>query len=242
MKPEDYTIRFYRKWQKPDNLVEFSISYKESDLTVFAEKDLSDIALSLLVNFRKAIEEIIKNHPLFKTSLKPIHLETKNPYIRDMIRFSTQANVGPMAGVAGAVAQCVGESLLGFSKELIIENGGDIFINSSRERVLMIYAGEESPFKDKLKIKLRGNDRPYGVCTSSKSIGHSLNFGNTDATVIIAESAISADIFATAISNKVKSVDDLENTVNYAKGIDCIKGGIIIIGEKAAAWGEIEFV
>jgi len=241
MKSGDYKDRFYRKWQNPDDLVGFTISYKESNLNIFAKKDLSSIALSLLIKCRKPIEETIKHYPIFKNSLKPIKLKNKNPIIREMISTANIAGVGPMAGVAGAVAQCLGLALIKYSDEIIIENGGDIFIKSNKDRVFMVYAGEDSPFKNKLKIKLKGQNDPYGVCTSSKSIGHSLNFGNTDATVIIAKSAIIADIFATAISNMIKSDKDFEKAVDYAKNIDNIVGGLIILGKKASAWGNIEF-
>ena len=242
MKPEDYKKRFYRAWQKPDDLIGFRVTYKESDLSIYAEKDLSEIAMPLLIECRKPIEKTIKAYPIFKSSLKSIQMKSEYQIVREMIKEAAEANVGPMAGVAGAIAQCMGKSLLKYSNELIIENGGDIFIRSSKERILMVYTGEHSPFKDRLKIRLKGNVNAYGVCTSSKTIGHSLNFGNSDATVIIAKSAITADVFATAISNMVKSEDDLEKVVEYAGKIKKIIGGLIVIGKKASAWGNIEFI
>ena len=241
MKPENYKKRFYRLWQTPDDLVGFNITYRESDINIFADKNLKDQAKTFLLECRKPIEDTIKSYPDFITSLKPIKLSSGYKIITTMIEASQKAGVGPMAGVAGAIAQCIGIKLSSLSREVIVENGGDIWINSKKERIMLVYAGEESPFKDKLKIRLKPRQKPYGVCTSSRKIGHSLNFGWTDATVVIADSAITADVYATAISNMVKSESDIESTVEYCAGIEDLIGGIILIGKKIGVWGDIEF-
>jgi ApbE superfamily uncharacterized protein (UPF0280 family) len=146
-----------------------------------------------------------------------------------------------MAGVAGAIAEFVGRDLLPFTDEIIVENGGDIFIYSSQDRVILIYAGEGSPFRDKMSIRVRGRDTPCGMCTSSKTIGHSTSFGNSDATVVIAGSAVTADVFATALGNIVKSHDDIDSAIRFAQRCTEIQGGVIFIGDRMAAWGDVEF-
>jgi len=126
--------------------------------------------------------------------------------------------------------------------EIIVENGGDIFLKSKKDRLLLVYPGECSPFKNRLKILVKGKDTPCGVCTSSAHIGPSLSLGNTDATTIIAHSTITADVFATAVGNIVKTPEDMEKGMNFAQSCEQIMGGLILLGNRACAFGKIEFV
>ncbi len=227
-------------------MISLRICHRETDLQVFINayleiRKLQDQIGDLILKYREQIEETIKNFPQFLYSLEPIELQSDYEIINEMVSKSRRAGLGPMAGVAGAIAEFIGKDLLTLTDELIIENGGDIFLQSKRDRNVLIYAGERSPFRDKVKIKLYGQDTPRGICTSSKHVGHSLSFGNTDATIIVAQSAITADVFATAIGNMVKSEDDIEKTLCFAEECNEISGGIILIGDKIAAWGEIEF-
>lgn len=209
---------------------------------MYSNLNIYDRALSAAIKYRKQIEETIKKHPSFLKSLVPIELRYRYKIINTMLQKSTMAGVGPMAGVAGAVAEFVGLDLLPYAAELIIENGGDIFIRSKKDRTMLIYAGEESPFKDKIKIRLRGRDRPFGVCTSSGRVGHSISLGNTDATVIIARSTVTADVFATAVGNIVKNEYNLDEALEFGQACDELQGGLILIGKKMAVWGDIELV
>lgn len=247
MKSHNYKYRFYRKWTTTSDLNSFRVHCYETDLQVYAKTNLTDVNLSdktqtFTKKYRKQIEETIQRFPQFLNALHPIKLKSKYKIINTMISRSSIAGVGPMAGVAGALAEFIGMELLPYTEELIIENGGDIFIKSIKDRIILVYAGEDSPFKDRIRIKLRGRDRPFGICTSSKRIGHSLSLGNTDATIIIAQSTITADVFATAVGNLVKTADDMEKALEFAGKCNEIDGGIILIGEKIAAWGDIEFV
>jgi ApbE superfamily uncharacterized protein (UPF0280 family) len=237
----DYGERFYRKWQKPEGLTPFRIQQGETDLQIYAASNLSERAFRLTAQYRGQIEETIGQYPAFKSSLKPLHLTSSFPIVTDMIRESNLADVGPMAGVAGAIAEYVGNGLLPFSDEIIVENGGDVFMRTRSERVLHVYAGEKSPFKDKVFLKLKAREYPYAVCTSSAHIGHSLSFGNTDATVVIAQSAIRADVFATAIGNRTKSEDDIDSGLAVARDCGLLLGALIVIDDRIGAWGDIEF-
>ena len=237
----DYGERFYRKWQKPEGLTPFRIQQGETDLQIYAASNLSKRAAELVAQYRKQIEETIGQYPEFQSSLKPLHLTSSHRIIADMIRESKHADVGPMAGVAGAIAEYVGYGLLPFSDEIIVENGGDVFMKTKSERILHVYAGEKSPFKNRLFLKVKARENPYAVCTSSAHIGHSLSFGNTDATVVIAESAIRADVFATAIGNRIKSVNDIDGGLATARDCGLLLGVLIVIGDRVGAWGDIEF-
>ena len=237
----DYAERFYRKWQEPEGLTPFRIQQGETDLQIYAVSDLMGRAAELTAQYRKQLEETIGQNPQFQSSLKPLNIESHYSIIEDMINKSKLAGVGPMAGVAGAIAEYVGYGLLPFSDELIVENGGDIFIKTQSDRTMHVYAGEESPFRDRLFLKLKARQKPYGICTSSAHIGHSLSLGSTDATVIIAPSAITADVFATAIGNLMKDEDDIDRGLAMVQDCGVCFAALIVIGDRIGAWGDIEF-
>ena len=161
--------------------------------------------------------------------------------IKDMCQAAQKCGVGPMAAVAGAIAQYVGQDLSKLSREIIVENGGDIYIKSNKERIIGVYAGD-SPLSGKIGIRIEPEDCPLGVCTSSGKIGHSLSFGRADAVVIISKSAVLADAAATAIGNMVKKVEDIQRGVNTAKNIEGVSGVLVIMEDKLGAWGNIELV
>ena len=236
----DYRKRFYRRWQNPEDLTPFSVQCDQTDLMVYAKTDLSEATYSLVKKYRKELQETIVKNPTFLTSLIPLEIETPYLMISQMMEKARLAGVGPMAGVAGALAEFVGRELLESSEELIIENGGDIFMRSIKDRTALVYAGEVSPFRDRVRLLLRGKDAPFGVCTSSRSVGHSQSFGNTDAVVVIASSAITADVFATAIGNRVKRPDDIDSAFDLIRSCSEITGILVLIGDRMAVAGEIE--
>jgi len=144
-----------------------------------------------------------------------------------------------MAAVAGAIAEFVGSELLAFSPEVIVENGGDIYLRSLRKRVIGIYAGK-SPLTGKIGLEINGADTPLGICTSSGTIGHSLSYGKADAVIALSKSAILADAAATAIGNLIKELADISSGIELAKSIEGLKGVIIIIGSNMGLWGEVK--
>ena len=143
-----------------------------------------------------------------------------------------------MASVAGAINEFVGTELLAFAPEVIIENGGDIFLKSLRKRIIGIYAGK-SPLTGKIGLEINGEDTPLGICTSSGTVGHSLSYGQADAVVVLSNSSALADAAATAIGNLIKQPDDIPSGIEFAKGIEELKGLLIIIDDKMGLWGEV---
>ncbi|MBM4348020.1 MAG: UPF0280 family protein [Deltaproteobacteria bacterium] len=158
-----------------------------------------------------------------------------------MIRTSRLARVGPMAAVAGAMAQSVSEDLLRFSDEIIIENGGDIYLATSKERIVGIYAGS-SPLSMKVGIVIKPEDSPIGICTSSGTVGPSLSFGKADAVCILSKSAALADAAATAVGNAIREKKDIEQGLERGQMIEGVLGVLIIIGEKMGVWGGIRLI
>jgi ApbE superfamily uncharacterized protein (UPF0280 family) len=242
MKESRYTKRFYRRWQQPPDLHFFSVHYRETDLAIYTKQDCFHVAYGLVKKYRIYIEKTIAQYPEFKTSLSPVNIQSAYSIVNEMIEKSTLAGIGPMAGVAGAIAEYVGKDLLSYTDEIIIENGGDIFIKTLRDRTVLVYAGEDSPFKDRVRIRLEKRKASFGVCTSSRSIGHSLSFGNTDAVVVTAPSTITADCFATALGNMVKRKADIKGAMEFALSFKEIQGGLIIIEDQMAAFGDIKLV
>ena len=148
---------------------------------------------------------------------------------------------GPMAAVAGAIAELVGRELLRFSPEVIVENGGDIFLCSSQRRRVGIFAGP-SPFSNRIAIEVESAGKPLGVCTSAGTVGHSISFGRADAACVISRDAALADAAATAVGNLVQSEEDIPRAIEFARSVEGVIGAVVIKGKHMGAWGEIEVV
>lgn len=235
-----YEKRFYREWTKSAGLLNFEVKIFETDLLIFCDKLLKEEAEKTAYEYRKQILDYIDKNSSFKDSFAPIAMDDTAPEIvKDMIKKSARAGVGPMAGVAGAIAEYTGRSLLNYCSEIIVENGGDIFIKSDRERKVSIYAGN-SPLSGKINLKIDPAKTPLGICTSSGTVGHSISFGIADGATIIAGDATLADCVATGTGNLVKTKDDLEKAIEYARTIDGVRGALIILGNKLATWGDVE--
>lgn len=232
-------LKKYRDWVKSDDLVRSIVSYRDTDLCISGQRDLREEALESIRRYREEIEDYIKIEPKFKDSLGPVEgRRNPPPIVKKMIEASRIAGVGPMAAVAGAVSEFVGYDLLNFSKEIIVENGGDIFIKSSKDRRFGIFAGE-SPLTGKLTFEIMAEDTPLGICTSSGTVGYSLSFGKADAACIISKDTALADAVATATGNKVKDAGDIEEGISFAKSTPGVAGVIIVVGSKFGTWGKI---
>jgi ApbE superfamily uncharacterized protein (UPF0280 family) len=234
--------RTYRTRVSPHGLVTFQVVVGETDLLVMAESSLQKQTSDAVAQHRHSIETYIEAHPGFGDSLVPLEDDPTAPRIvREMLRASQKCGVGPMAGVAGAISHFVGESLLTHSGDIVVENGGDIYMKSSVERRVAIYAGS-SPLSLKIGIAILPERTPIGVCTSSGTVGHSRSFGKSDAVCIVSESPTLADTAATAVGNCVLSRDDIEEGLTRAREIDGIQGALIILGDAFGVWGDIELV
>ncbi|MDO8603161.1 MAG: UPF0280 family protein [Candidatus Omnitrophota bacterium] len=239
-KSKEYQKRFYRKLAKDSDLVGQEVVVRETDLFISAEKNIKAIAKEIVKKYRAQIEDYIRKRPEFMASLEPISQDpAAADIIKEMIRTTALAGVGPMASVAGAVGEFVGNELLAYSGQIIIENGGDIFIKSNTVRTIAIYAGD-SPLSSKIFIKIKPEDTPMGVCTSSGTVGHSLSYGKADACVIIAKSATLADAVATATCNRIKAKKDIAPSLEFALSIEGVKGAVAIFGKDLGSIGDIE--
>jgi len=219
------------------------ITEKETDLQILTNKPADKNFLQERINlYRWQIENYISRERKFLTSLKPICVELNAPpIVKEMTKQARKANVGPMAAVAGAIAEFLGRDLLrkGY-QEVIIENGGDIFLKTTKTRKIGIYAGRSKLWQG-LGLKIKAKETPLGVCTSSGSVGHSLSFGRADSVVVLAKNTALADAVATACGNRVQSARDLQGAVDFARAIPGIRGVAIILKKQLISWGELQF-
>jgi hypothetical protein len=230
----------YRILAKPKGLVTSQLRVGETDILISGGRDLSREALPLIRKYREQIESYIKSCPAFSWSLTPVSRDEKAPdIVQAMIEASAEACVGPMATVAGAIADCVGRDLLAFSREVIVENGGDIMLQILSRRELLVLA-ENSPFEG-LRIAVGPTSGPMGVCTSSGTLGESLSFGRADAVTIFSQSATKADAAATAVGNLIQSSRDIEAGIERAREIG-VNGVLILVDDSVGAWGDIEII
>lgn len=237
-----YQPRTYRRWVNDEGLVAFSAVVKETDLYIRAVTNLQKQATESIVKHRKPLEDYIASHPLFRHSLEPYAVEDGAPdIVREMSRAATLVDVGPMAAVAGAIAEYVGIDLLEYSPEVIVENGGDIFAKVARTRLIGIFAGE-SRFTGKMALQIGPENTPMGICTSSGTVGHSLSLGAADAVIVVSPSTALADAAATAIGNRVVTADDIDTVIEKVKAIKGLAGVVIIKGDRMGVWGEVKLV
>ncbi len=234
--------REYRKLIRPEGLVSFAVRHLETDLHISAERDLHDIARARVRELRKGLDGYIREHPAFLESLTPLDASEDAPEsVRVMCEAGKAAGVGPMAAVAGAFAGLVGRALVERSREVIVENGGDVFVATAHERVAAVHAGE-SPLSGKLGIRLSPGDSPLGVCTSSATVGHSLSLGRADAATVLAPSCALADAAATALGNRVKGKEDIEAALEWVANVEGVTGAAVILGDAFGARGKVELV
>ena len=234
-----YQPRTYRHWIKDSSLVSFDVVVKETDLFIRARSNLKGKAIKLVSKYRAILESYIEKHPGFATELEPVTINGNAPeIIRTMSTTSRETGTGPMAGVAGAIAEFVGKELLALSPEVIVENGGDIFMKCTRKRTIGIYAGH-SQLSGKIGIEIKGEDTPLGICTSSGTVGHSYSYGKADAVIAISPSTTLADNSATAIGNIIDQPADINRGIETARKIAGLTALVIISGSSIGAWGNI---
>ncbi len=237
-----YEIREYREYTNAEGLAKFEVIEAETDLLIMADRNLYDKALLSVIKHRDHLEKFIRDHPEFQEAFKPYPVPLfSQPIIRNMAWAAKRCRVGPMAAVAGAMAELVGHDLRYFSGEVIVENGGDIFLKIKKPRKVGVFAGR-SPFSEKIALEIDPKDTPCGVCTSSGTVGPSFSFGKADAVCVIARSAALADAAATAIGNVVQDTDTINDGLNIAKKIKGLSGVLIIKNDRMGILGKVKIV
>ena len=213
-------------------------------MQILAPVDVSATALDLVRHYRNQLENYIARMPDFQSAMSPLPLDRLAPaLVQEMYRASSAAGVGPMAAVAGVIAEFVGLGLLerqGVS-EIVVENGGDIFLQRRVAVTVAIFAGP-SPLSNTIGLRLRAEQTPLGICTSSATVGHSISLGRADAVTVLAGSAALADAVATRIGNETKKDRDINQALALAATITGVRGVLVIKGKNLGVWGDLELV
>ncbi len=231
----------YRRTIEAGNLVTFTVVSCQTDLLVRATRDVRREALDSVAHHRHTVETYLNTHPRFATSLQPVDMPDEAPAIvRTMADAGWNAGIGPMSAVAGAIAEAVGRDLLEHCAEVIVENGGDLFISTRATRTVALYAGS-SQLSGRVGIAI-GPNQTVGVCTSTGTFGHSLSFGSANACAVTALSTALADAVATVMCNRVRTTDDLSAAVRMATDIKGVTGAVAILHEHVAVQGEVRLV
>lgn len=242
------SLRTYREYFRQEDLVYFQVVVKDSDLYIGVRKTRFSVELAkkteqLLRQLRSDLEEYIARDPTFATTLQPYLVPVWAPPVAQAMAASAQlAGVGPMAAVAGAFADAIGKFLGTHSSNTIVENGGDIYLKSTRARRIGIYAGKKSPFTGRVALEIPKDWTPLGICTSSGTVGPSLSFGEADAAIVLARTATLADAVATATANRIKKPQDLKEAINFASQVPGVIGAVAIKDDQIAAWGQVRLV
>ncbi len=227
--------------------------YLESDLLIGITPEdylpgMEELSLKELIRIRKELDGFICRHPEFTEMSPPKQLiatYSENRmiplFIRAMLRASNATNTGPMSAVAGAFASHIARFLLSaFAvNELVVENGGDLFTSCKYPLVTALHAGKLS-LSDKLGLEIP--PEPFGVSTSSGTLGHSFSAGQADALTVVCREAALADAWATSLANRVRKASDLKTVLEQSREIPEILACAVIHDGRIAVAGELKLV
>jgi ApbE superfamily uncharacterized protein (UPF0280 family) len=104
---------------------------------------------------------------------------------------------------------------------------------------ISVFAGQ-SPLSEKIGLHIPAADFPLGICTSSGTVGPSLSLGRADAVMIVCKDVLLADSYATAMANRIKTVDDLQPVIDSISEIPEILGAIAVKDDRMAITGRFE--
>jgi ApbE superfamily uncharacterized protein (UPF0280 family) len=215
---------------KKENLFKQAFRLKESNCTIISDKESAiEKAASSIKHHRRQLEEYIQEHPQFLHSLEPITVEDGPEVVRLMAEASAKADVGPMAAVAGVLADLAVEEMISDGcKVAVVEDGGEVSAVSDQPVDIALAAGA-APLSREMGFRLK--EFPVGVATSSGLYSHAFSFGEAEAVTVFAVDAGVADASATAVANLIKG-DDVRGVIRQgidrALGIEGVQGVFIL--------------
>jgi ApbE superfamily uncharacterized protein (UPF0280 family) len=226
----------------------FPVTLQESDLLIGVPHDqyqpsMPEIGLNEVSRIRQILDKHMAKNPLFGSSLEALSLPRKDSETPEelvtMLSCGLKTQTGPMSAVAGLFAERVGWRLVNEYEleEVVVENGGDLYLKNSTQLISVIHAGT-SPLSDKMAFVIPQG--AWGICTSSGTMGHSFSLGKADSVTVIAKSTPLADSWATALANEVKSAVDMESILDRCNSISDILGCAIIVDGQIGIRGAFE--
>lgn len=223
------------------------ITFRETDLWMGVDRksfvpEMKNYAYRKTVKLRNTLDDYIGRFPELKKTLNPFNPKPDAiPEVQEMAAMAAKAGVGPMATVAGLFAREVGEEITrNFPvEEIVVENGGDLYICLREDLLLSVVAGR-SPLSGKIGVVIPACKTPLGVCTSAGTVGPSLSYGKADAVMVACKSATLSDALATALGNKVKSARDIDSVLKMSEHYPEILSVVIICEGKIGIRGTFE--
>lgn len=225
----------------------FNACHLETDLWIAVDAglyrpEIESFVKERILFYREILEEHIREYPDFLHSLSPVNIPNEVPcFPREMYEASAKAGTGPMSCVAGSMAEHICMDIIseyGFD-EVIVENGGDIFMKITSPVRVSVFAGS-SPLSGKLGLEINPEQTPLSICCSSGTLGHSHSFGLADACSIACRSGSLADAYATALCNEIKNIEAIDSVTQNALKIPDILSVVIIKDDRAGIGGSIE--
>ena len=232
-----------------DLVYKFHFTEKESDITILSESKKAIIrAKNAFYYHRKILEQYVLKDKRFLKSFAPVKVKTDLTIINMMAEATELCGVGPMAAVAGALADLMlnamkNDKIPDFqpAKVALVENGGEIAIDSEKDMKIALYAGENQ-LNLNIGFLIQKKDCPIGLGTSSATVGHAVSLGQADAVTIFAKNATLGDAAATKIANLVKGPDiekSIKRALDAVDTIEGVFGAFISRGDKIGQVGKI---
>jgi len=214
--------------------------FRYRDAVVRICSDRFDAVTTSIVRERRALEAYIERHPGFREALRPVEAAADAPLsVRRMVRAARCTGVGPMAAVAGTMAQLAAEAAMAAgAEEALVENGGDIFLHAASEVVVGLHAGGAG-LRGRLAFRVTADSMPVAVCSSSGRMGHSMSMGRCDLATVVAGDAALADAAATLAGNCVRSPADIDAALERVGGVDGVCGVLICQDDRVGMCGRL---
>jgi len=212
---------------------------EESAVTIVADDVYHRVAKDAIFEARDILHGKIAEDPFFATTFYPYKEDlSDDPLVRHMCRCSLLADVGPMACVAGAVANhAVTRMVEEGAAFAIVENGGDIALMIDRPVTVGLFTGDDR-LKD-IAMQVQPRDGIFGICSSSGKIGPSVSFGMSDICTVISSDVLLADGCATAFGNLVKNGDDIASASERICSIPGVEGCVASVDGKVCLQGDV---
>jgi len=244
---KEYKDRIYRKHFRTDRWKGFVAKHKDTDVWVGVNKnsfhyDMHKFTMQTIRMLRESMDAYLNTDIQYVRALLPYSAREDAPQIlKLMSETSYKTGVGPMSAVAGAVAAHIAcELQKKFEiQEIIVENGGDIYVDIVKDIDVSIFAGSSS-LSQKIGLHINAKESPLGICTSSGTVGPSLSFGKADAVMIVCKDALLADSYATVFANQIQKPEDIDNVLKMISNKNDIISAILVKDDKMGITGKFE--
>ena len=219
--------------------VHSKVEIGETAATVACERQFLGPAVDAIKAARVEVERWIRKDPFFLATMDPYRCDgDPGRVVQRMCDAAEAAGVGPMATVAGAVAQEAIEAMVAAGcTHGWVDNGGDIAMLLEEPATVEVFC--EPGSKEAFGFELGPTRSIIGMCSSSGRLGHSISFGDSDVALAYADDAVLADALATAIGNRVVDAGSMRSCFDPFKGLKGFRGGLAMRDGEVSMWGDL---